>query len=509
MDTTPDRGIHVPSASSPAPAPPCTLVIFGANGDLTRRLLMPSLHNLAMAGLLADGFAVLGVDRNARTDEAWQEQQTDSMRDYAGGKGGLDEEGWAWLRSRLAYLTGSFEDPETYRQLAAWAARRRETEGNANLVFYLATPPRFFEVIIGGLAEAGLMGEGPDAFRRIVVEKPFGTDLASAKALNARILGLVEERQVFRIDHFLGKETVQNILALRFANGLFEPLWRRDHIDHVQITVAETVGVGTRGRFYEPTGALRDMVPNHLMQLLAMVAMEPPNTLGADAIRAEKAKVVQAIRPLRGDDLARAVVRGQYRAGALRGEAVPAYREEANVAPDSATETYVALRLEIDNWRWAGVPFYLRTGKRLAARRTEIAIHLKQAPHALFRGTAVGALPPNVLVLHIQPEEGVSLGLSAKVPGPRMRLSGVRMAFDYAGHFGVRPSTGYETLLYDALSGDASLFQRADNVEAGWAAIQPVLDAPPPVQDYAAGGEGPEAAEQLLACDGRHWLPLG
>jgi glucose-6-phosphate 1-dehydrogenase len=358
------------------------------------------------------------------------------------------------------------------------------------------------------LAAAGLMHEAEGDFRRVVVEKPFGTDLASARALNARILGLVEERQVFRIDHFLGKETVQNILALRFANGIFEPLWRRDHIDHVQITAAETVGIEARGRFYETTGALRDMVPNHMMQLLAMTAMEPPNGFGADAVRTEKAKVVQAVRPLGPEELARDVVRGQYDAGTLRGAPVPGYRREPNVAPDSGTETYIALKLHIDNWRWAGVPFYVRTGKRLAVRRTEIAIQFRQAPYTMFRDTPVDCMTPNLMVLHIQPNEGISLSLSAKRPGPTLHLTDVSMDFRYTDWFQVGPSTGYETLLYDVLIGDATLFQRADNVEAGWAAVQAMLESPVGVDHYAAGSGGPASAEVLLARDGRHWLRL-
>ena len=497
-----------------APAPASTLVIFGANGDLTKRLLTPSLYNLAGAGLLAEGFHVIGLDHNERSDEAYREQLSEAMQSFVTDKGGefsaegIDQRAWGWVRGRLSYLTGEFEEAATYERLAARLEEIRGEAGHGNCVFYLATAPRFFGTIVERLAAAGLMRQEGGDFRRVVVEKPFGTDLASARALNAKILGLVEESQVFRIDHFLGKETVQNILALRFANGIFEPLWHRDHIDHVQITAAETVGVEQRGRFYEATGALRDMVPNHMMQLLAMTAMEPPNSFDADAVRAEKAKVVQAIRPLGQTELARDVVRGQYTAGTLRGQPVTGYRDEPNVAADSATETYVAMKLAIDNWRWAGVPFYIRTGKRMALRRTEIAIQFKQAPFAMFRDTPVARLTPNFMVIHIQPSEGISLHLSAKEPGPTLKLSGVQMDFRYSDWFKAGPSTGYETLLYDVLTGDATLFQRADNVEAGWAAVQPILDAAPGVEPYAAGSEGPAAAEALLARDGRHWLTL-
>jgi glucose-6-phosphate 1-dehydrogenase len=496
------------------PAPASTLVIFGANGDLTKRLLMPSLYNLTGAGLLAGGFHVIGLDHNEREDEVYRQQLTEAMQSFVADKGGefsadgIDQRAWGWVRERLSYLTGEFEEAATYERLAARLELIRQRAGHGNCVFYLATAPRFFGTIVARLAEAGLMRQEGGDFRRIVIEKPFGTDLASARALNARILGLVEESQVFRIDHFLGKETVQNILALRFANGIFEPLWRRDHIDHVQITAAETVGVEGRGRFYEATGALRDMVPNHMMQLLAMTAMEPPNSFDADAVRAEKAKVVQAIRPLGPAELVRDVVRGQYAAGTLKGQPVTGYRDEPNIAPDSATETYVAMKLRIDNWRWAGVPFYIRTGKRMALRRTEIAIQFKQAPFAMFRETPVERLTPNFMVIHIQPSEGISLHLSAKEPGPTLKLSGVQMDFRYSDWFRTMPSTGYETLLYDVLTGDATLFQRADNVEAGWAAVQPILDASLTIEPYAAGSEGPAAADALLARDGRHWLRL-
>ena len=492
------------------PAPAATLVIFGGGGDLTKRLLMPSLYNLRLAGLLDDRFAVIGVDRNPGDDGAYQASLTDAMQGFVTDKGGefssngLDMDAWGWVRDRLHYQIGDLTTPDLY------AALKARLQGS--VLFYLAVAARFFGPVIEHLADAGLMKEVDGAYRRVVVEKPFGHDLASAQALNALILAKVAETQVFRIDHFLGKETVQNIMALRFGNSIFETLWNRQHIDHVQITAAETVGVEARGSFYEPTGALRDMVPNHMFQLLASVAMEPPNSFDADAVRAEKAKVLQAIKPFDAMHAARDVVRGQYEAGTLKGKLVPGYREEPNVAPDSGTETYVAMRLKIDNWRWADVPFYVRTGKRMATRRTEIAIQFKQAPYALFRNTPVDQMPSNTMVLHIQPSEGITLNLSAKVPGPTLHLGGVAMDFRYTDWFKLPSSTGYETLLYDALTGDRTLFQRADQVEAGWAAVQPILDATTAgqvaVHPYAAGSSGPAAADTLLGRDGRHWLTL-
>ena len=499
------------------PAPPCTLVIFGAGGDLTKRLLTPALYNLVRAKLLDERFAVLGVDHNRRSEEDFRARLTETMRSFVAERGGefsadqLDAAAWGWLRQRLFYLAGDFEDPATYRQLAERLAELSHGTGR-DAVFYLATAPRFFGRIVERLAAAGLTREGEGGgHRRVVVEKPFGTDVASAQALNRQILTVLDESQIYRMDHFLGKETVQNIMALRFGNGIFEPLWNRSHVDHVQITAAETVGVEGRGRFYEQAGALRDMVPNHMFQLLAMTAMEAPNSFSADAVRAEKAKVIEAIRDLTPEQAARASVRGQYRAGTVAGKPVRTYGEEPDVAPGSRTETYVALKLMVDSWRWAGVPFYLRTGKAMRTRRTEIAIQFKRVPCALFRerpGRA--ALAPNLLVLHVQPDEGVSLRFEAKVPGPKVRLSPVDMDFRYADYFNAAPSTGYETLLYDCLIGDATLFQRADNIEAGWRGVQPFLDAwrdtkPDDVHGYEAGGWGPDAADALLARDGRRW----
>ena len=493
------------------PAPPATMVIFGAAGDLTKRLLMPSLYNLHLAELLADEFQVIGIDHNESTDDKYREVLSAAMDGFVSHKGGefgadaLNGEVWGWVRERLHYQTGDFEDAATYEAL--------KSRIKGSCVFYLAVSARFFGPVITQLCDAGLMEQTEGVFRRVIVEKPFGHDLPSAQALNKLILDRMDETQVFRIDHFLGKETVQNVMALRFGNGIFEPLWNRHYIDHVEITAAETVGVEERARFYEPTGALRDMVPNHMFQLLAMTAMEPPNSFDADAVRTEKAKVLQAVKPPDSETMVQNVVRGQYGPGRLGNKEMPGYREEPDVAADSTTETFVALRLNIDNFRWAGVPFYVRTGKRMTVRRTEIVVHFKQAPYALFRDTPVDKLTPNIMVIHVQPSEGITLNISAKVPGPTVHLGRVAMDFRYADYFNTPSNTGYETLLYDVMIGDATLFQRADNVDAGWQIVQPILDAVEAgrmeVQPYVAGSAGPAAADALLERDGRHWLALG
>jgi glucose-6-phosphate 1-dehydrogenase len=413
------------------------------------------------------------------------------------------------LLAGFGYMRGDFNDEATYRRLCdrlTDAERKHATGGNC--VFYLATPPGVFARVARQLGKSGLAREDR-GWRRLVVEKPFGTDLDSGRQLNRELLAIFSESQIYRIDHYLGKETVQNIMVLRFANGLFEPLWNRDHIDHVQITVAETVSVEARGKFYESVGALRDMVPNHLFQLLSLTAMEPPICFEPDAVRTEKSKAIEAIHPPRKQELRADVVRGQYTAGRVHGKPVVAYREAEGVGRNSTTETFVAMRLMIDNWRWAGVPFYLRTGKALAGRKSEIAVKFKQAPFALFRDTPVESLAQNLLVLRIQPDEGAALQFNAKVPGPSIRTSGVRMDFQYRDYFDAAPSTGYETLIYDCMTGDATLFRRADEIESGWRVVQPILDAWRERADdlsfYPAGGDGPGAAAELLARDGHEW----
>lgn len=496
------------------------MVIFGAAGDLTKRLVVPALYNLVNAKRLPTGFQVVGVDLAQKSTDEWRRGLTDTMQGFVTDGGGefqadhIDPDAWRWLTDRMTYLQGDLNDPATFQRLGEHLAELEKTAGTGgNHLFYLAVADRFFSVAVAGLGAAGLTKESEGRWRRVVIEKPFGHDLPSAKALNADILRTLDERQIYRIDHFLGKETVQNIMVLRFANGLFEPLWNRQHIDHVQITAAETVGVERRGKFYEKTGALRDMVPNHVFQLLGMTTMEPPTCFDAEAVRAKKAEVIEAIRPLSQAEALRDAVRGQYDAGTVLGQAVNAYRHEPDVAADSATETYVAAKLTIDNWRWAGVPFYLRTGKYMSARTTEIAIRFHQAPYSLFRGTQVEKMHPNWMIIRIQPNEGIALEFAAKHPGPRVELRSVLMDFEYEKYFQMAPNTGYETLLYDCMIGDATLFQRADNIEFGWAAVQPILDAwaanpPADFPNYVAGSAGPAAADQLLARDGRAWRAL-
>ncbi|HEV2561048.1 MAG TPA: glucose-6-phosphate dehydrogenase [Rhizomicrobium sp.] len=498
------------------PAPSCVMVLFGANGDLTKRLIVPALYNLAKAGLLPERFALIGIDHGDRTTEAWRKGLHDFLEESFKNREGefetknIEENIWQRVSGCFTYMKAEFDDPDTYKRLGPkLEALDREEELGGNVLFYLAVADRFFGPVVTHLGQAGLTKEEGQGWRRVVVEKPFGHDLESALALNARLLKCLDESQIYRIDHFLGKETVQNIMAFRFANGLFEPVWHRDRIDHVQVTVAESIGIEERGKFYEQTGALRDMVPNHLFQLVAMTAMEPPVSFDAEAVRAKKAEVFQAVQPVRPED----VVRGQYGAGRVAGLDVKGYREENFVAADSPTETYVALKLRIDNWRWAGVPFYLRTGKRMPRRSTEIAIRFKQAPFALFRDTEVDQMAADWLILKIQPDEGIRLRFNAKRPGPGVALEGVAMDFKYKDWFKQTPNVGYETLLYDCFIGDATLFQRADQVEAAWAAVQPVLNAwsaapPKRFPNYAAGAEGPSAADELIARDGRTWRPV-
>ena len=492
----------------PTPAEPCAIAIFGAAGDLTKRLLMPALYNLAKSGLLPEEFAIIGVAHTDLNADEFRRQMSKDIREFA--TQDVDSEVWDWIEERLDYLQGDFEDSNTYEQLQKKLSQvdeDRETKGN--YLFYLATSPSFFEPIVAGLGQAKLTEERNEQWRRVIIEKPFGRDLASAKSLNQNILSVLNENQIYRIDHYLGKETVQNLMVFRFGNGLFEPIWNRNHIDHVQITVSETVGVEKRGNYYDKAGALRDMIPNHLFQLLALTAMEAPTCFAADAVRDEKTKLFHAVQAIAPEEVNSYAVRGQYDKGKVGDREAQAYRDEPRVDSDSNTESYVALKLLIDNWRWAGVPFYLRTGKYMPQRTTEIAIQFKQAPFAMFRDTPVECLTPNFLVIQIQPKQRISLQIGAKVPGPKVNIDGVEMSFSYKDSFKAAPATGYETLIYDCLIGDATLFQRADNTEAAWNIVDPILEAWSKEQadfpNYSAGTWGPDAADELLARDGRQW----
>jgi glucose-6-phosphate 1-dehydrogenase len=492
---------------------PCSFVIFGVTGDLAHRLVIPALYNLAAADLLPDKFCVVGIARKGMSNDALRDGLMKGLRRFATRP--VDD---AIAQRLLECVTCIEADPKDPASFDRMRERLEQLEGargtGGNRLFYLATPPNAFAPISRELGRAGLLKEEKGAWRRLIIEKPFGTDLASAKALNEELLKIVDENQLYRIDHYLGKETVQNILVLRFANGMFEPIWNRNHIDHIQITVDEKLGVGHRGSFYDSTGALRDMVPNHLFQLLSLVAMEPPIRFDAHSVRSEKADVLAAIQPQSEAEALRNSVRGQYRGGKIGDTAIEDYCKTEDVKPGSTTETYAALKLGIDNWRWAGVPFYLRTGKALGAKRTEIAIKFKQAPFAMFRGTPVDRLSQNYLVISTEPTEGITLQFNTKVPGPAIQIDGVEMKFRYKDYFKAEPSTGYETLIYDCMIGDNILFQRADSVEAGWKAVQPFLDAwkkagDKGLEEYKAGSEGPEDAEELLKRDGRSWRKLG
>jgi glucose-6-phosphate 1-dehydrogenase len=501
-----------------APVGPAAIVIFGAAGDLTKRKLIPALCNLLHDRLLSPNFCIIGVGRTALDTATWRRRVEEDIHKHKTHE--VPREIVEAVLARLRYVSGDFNDPAAYARLEEELQEAEKVHGTGgNRLFYLSTAPEYFSTIVKQLGAARLVREGDRAgergsavrgWRRVIVEKPFGVDLESARQLNRELRETLREDQIFRIDHYLGKETVQNILVFRFGNCMFEPIWNRRYIDNVQITVAESIGVEGRGGYYDTAGALRDMVPNHILQLLSLVAMEPPTSFEAEAVREEKAKVLRAVAPMTPERVLTHAVRGQYGEGEVDGRKVPGYRQEDRVAAKSATETYVGMQLSVDNWRWADVPFYLRTGKRMPRRVSEISIQFKRPPLLLFRNTPVEHLSRNVLVIRVQPDEGIALRFGAKIPGPSVRMGNVAMDFRYKDHFGSTVSTGYETLLYDCIKGDTTLFQRADMIESGWEIVNPMLEvwrALPPrtFANYAAGSWGPREADDLLAREGRKW----
>jgi len=489
-------------------AEPCTVVLFGASGDLAKRKVIPAMYDLAIHNGLGPRYAILGFARTAMSEDAFRTALADAAESISE-VGPIEPKQWDEFASNLYYCPGDYADPAAYAKLAK---RLDELDASKNIggnrLFYLSTPPEVYPDIVEHLGRAGLARpSSPNSWVRIIIEKPFGRDLASAKALNQIVLNVFDEKQVYRIDHYLGKDTVQNLLVLRFGNGIFEPLWNRNYVDHVQITASETLGVERRGGFYETAGALRDMIQSHVLQLTSLVAVEPPASFDANAVRNEKLKVLQSIRPFDLGMVAQAVVRGQYAPGKLDDKPVPGYREEPNVKPASKTETFVAAKLLIDNWRWAGVPFYLRTGKRLAKRSTEIMIQFRRAPHIVFREKEI---EPNRLILNIQPNEGISVSFGAKRPGTEMSIGNVTMNFCYRDSFGDASRSAYATLLNDCVRGDATLFDRGDSVEAAWCLVDPILDVwsaakSAAVPQYASGSWGPRESDLLLERDSRQW----
>jgi glucose-6-phosphate 1-dehydrogenase len=489
---------------------PCNVVFFGASGDLANRMLFPAMYNLRLGDIMPTNFGIIGFSRTPETDDSFRDNVHKSLDTFSR-SGPARDPLWSDFAKHLSYVTGDFDDPECYRKLGKQLDENDEQFGTGgNRLYYLSTPPQVFPKIVAGLDAAGL---GPrqqkKGWTRIIVEKPFGTDLDTARALQTEITKVFDEQHVYRIDHYLGKEPVQDIMALRFANIIFEPLWNRRYVDCVQITAAETVGVELRGGYYDHAGALRDMIQNHVMNLLALVAMEPPVSASADSIRDEKFKVLSALRPIAAEDVAKTTARGQYGPGVIAGKDVPGYRTEPDVDPNSNTETYAAVRFAIDNWRWADVPFYLRSGKRLARKNSEIAVRFRALPHRLF-GEAGDAIEQNTLVMKIEPDEGVQLRFNAKVPGPKMHIRAVTMDFNYGSGFGVVSAPAYERLIGDAMRGDATLFTRWDAVERAWEIVMPILEGwrDTPATDfpnYAAGSQGPASSDALLAAEGREW----
>jgi glucose-6-phosphate 1-dehydrogenase len=510
MSTTARNHPFVDDLKSSSRAAPVNLVIFGASGDLTRRKLLPAIYNLAADGLLDPASAVIGFARREKTDASFREEMADAVREHS--RRAFDPDIWQRVAAGIHYVQGEFENPESYATLGR---RIREVDTQlgipGNRLFYLATPPSSYPDILRLIKEKNLGGED-GGFARTIVEKPLGHDLRSARELNNSLGAAFDEKQIFRIDHYLGKETVQNILVFRLGNGIFEPLWNQRYVDHVQITVAETLGVEGRTAYFESTGMSRDMLQNHMLQLLTLVAMEPPVRFDADAVRDEKVKVLRSLRRLSGEAVGQNTVRAQYRSGTVGGQPVPGYREEPGVAEDSHTDTYLALKLEIDNWRWAGVPFYIRAGKRLPKQATEIAIFFRRPPTSVFQQVGCGSIESNVLSLRIQPDEGISLSFGSKVPGQAIHIDPVRMDFLYETSFGATPPEAYERLILDSMIGDSTLFARRDEVELAWELVDGVRNAwsrgSPPMTEYQAGTWGPKEADELIERDGYRWRRL-
>src|SRR6201987_2078708 len=498
-----------PSQPIPRAGEPCAIVIFGASGDLTKRKLIPSLYNLASYHLLPKNFSIIGVARSEMSDQEFHARLGKDLAEL--GTQPVDPEIWSEFGDRMLYCSGNFDDPKMYEKLGQRLAESAKRLGtNGNVLFYLSVQPSFFATIAKMLAQYGLTREEGN-WRRVIIEKPFGHDLASALDLNRDLTGALQEHQIYRIDHYLGKETAQNLLVFRLGNAVFEPIWNRRYIDHFQLTVAESIGVEGRGAFYESAGAFRDVMQNHMFMLLALIAMEPPTSLDGEAIRNEKVKLLRSIHLSTPEEALADTVRGQYGQGTVGGKTVPAYRQEPNVNPNSTVETYAAIKLRIDNWRWAGVPFYLRSGKRMPRRTTTIVIRFKTPPLSLFASNEADPISPNYLIFKIQPEEGIALQVRAKIPGPTISTRSVKLDFGYAQFGDRQPTTGYEKLLYDCMVGDTSLFHRSDMVEAAWSAASPILEAwnnnqPPDFPNYPAGTWGPEAALRLIQRDHRQWF---
>ena len=498
-----------PLTGHDTPGDPCTIVIFGASGDLTKRKLLPALYNLKSLKLLPENFAIIGVAVTESNDELFRNRITSDIQQFATCE--VDPSEWSDFEKRSYYISGDFNNPETFSQLRSKIEEvRAKWNIPGNVLFYLAISPSFFGTVVEQLGNAGLTSESDGNWRRIIIEKPFGHDLNSARALNAKITSHVEESQVYRIDHYLGKETVQNIMVFRFGNSVFEPIWNRRYIDYVQITVAEQLGVELRGGYYDHSGVTRDMVQNHILSVLSLVAMEPPASISGDSVRNEKVKVLESIRPMTPEEIIANTVRGQYGAGVINGKNVIGYRDEPDVASDSNTETFVAMKLNVENWRWADVPFFIRSGKRLAAHTTQIVIGFKRTPLLLFGKNVEEDILPNRLVIHVQPDEGITMDIHAKRPGPRISIANVPLDFSYKEFGESSAATGYETLLYDCMIGDMTLFHRYDSVDASWRIVDPILDVwnalhPRDFPNYAAGTWGPEASDQLIKKFGHSW----